>query len=47
MYTDLFDNTDVPYGDNIFSSYSICGIKNHKVASRTQTTFKSFSRLFS
>lgn len=33
MYSDLFDDLlDVPYGNNLFSSYSICGIKNSKVS---------------
>ena len=33
MYSNLFDDLiDVPYGDNIFSSYSICQIKNPKVS---------------
>lgn len=33
MYSDLFDTLfDVPYGNNIFSSYSICGIKNPKIS---------------
>ena len=33
MYSDLFDNlADVPYGDNIFNSYSICQIKDPKIS---------------